>query len=245
MRPIKYVDYQKISDNIYFLGNNTVLRFNVLLSGKRDDGTSNHFHKEYMYNSNFVDREKNITIRRTLHFHLSIDKTDIRGFSIIINPSDMYLLRAKLKEASIWFNDGTFASKDEKLIIKSKKPPIKIPGLAYGNFLMFEPVVIQWENTGQQEQVIRMTMSYNNIYTDIPIDKFYGMMYMINTLDMYQMAAILVNYLGRPEYGTNLYEFENDQFINAPEEGLSNVKENRQIPSLKNNKSYFDKIDNM
>ena len=49
----------------------------------------------------------------------------------------------------------------------------------------------------------------NNYYTDIPLDKFLAFKYIIDTIDMYNSAQLLINYNGRPDYGTNLYEFTN------------------------------------
>ena len=47
MRPINYIDYDKLSDDVLYLGSNLFLRMNVSLSNKGDQDQRYHFHKEY------------------------------------------------------------------------------------------------------------------------------------------------------------------------------------------------------
>ena len=241
---ILFDDYDKISDDVLYLGSKTYLRMNVLLSNKFDKDNvprRESFHKEFRYDSKYSNR-KLITIRRSFSYHLSIDKTDSR-VSINIRPQDIILLRSKLKMVSSWFDDGTFGSKNNQLIVYKQRQPIVIQGLLFNNYIQFDPVAIIWEQTGSQEPGVRMTLSDPNEFIDIPVDKFFGLMYVIQTINMYESAQLLINYIQRPEYGTNMYEFEESNFLrDQPERDMVGV-DNRQIPTQK--KSFFDKIDEM
>lgn len=238
-KPIDYIEYDKISDDLLFLGNNTILRFYVKLSKRGEDGTRYHFHKEYSYNSNYTNIHRVASIKRSFEYYLSIDKIDSSENNIMIRVQDILLFRMKLNEIVSWFNDKTFAIKKDRLIVLEKKS-VEIPGLAFGKYIKFEPIVIDWEST--QYQGIRITLSDENVFTDISIDKFYGLVYTINEINMYQSAQILLNYLGRPEFGTNLYEFENGGSFETIEPDTKAVT-GRKIPVK--NKSFFDRMDEM
>ena len=43
------IQYEKISDDVCFLGNNALLRFNVSLARKDKSNNRNHYHTEYVY----------------------------------------------------------------------------------------------------------------------------------------------------------------------------------------------------
>ena len=52
MNSIKFEQYEKISDTVYFLGQGVVLKFFVQLGSKGQDGKKYSLHNEYMYNNN-------------------------------------------------------------------------------------------------------------------------------------------------------------------------------------------------
>ena len=41
---IDYIDYEKITDDLYIIGQNLILRFNVSLAKKMNNGDRYHFH---------------------------------------------------------------------------------------------------------------------------------------------------------------------------------------------------------
>lgn len=249
-RAISYIDYDRLSDDLLFLGNSTVVRFNVTLAKvSNKDGTKVHYHREYRYpSSKYADADTAITMRRSFEFYLSIDRLDAREASVMIRVQDIILLRAKLNEAASWFNDNTFGIKNRKLYIINRPNPAIITGLPDNKSIMFEPIVIEWENDNVQQQGIRMTLTDSNIYTDITIDRFYGFVYLINSINMYESAQLMINYLGRPEFGTNMTEFENNNFLTDHYETVEPeniVSKNREIKNKPRNKSFFDKVDEL
>lgn len=235
MNGIEYIDYDKISDDLCWLGNKCIARMVVKLANKGKDGTRYHFHKEFKYDTQYSNKKEAITIRRSFSYYISIDSLEYKESSVIITPNDILLLRAKITEAFNWFYDKTFAMKNNKMIILEKKKPIIVDGLIGGKFLMFEPIVhIDYDD--KQSKGIRITLSDNNVFTDVPANVFSGFMYIINSIDMFMAAQNMINYIGHPDFGTNLFTFEKSEYAN--EEVISNKIKEREIPK-KQNKSYF------
>lgn len=245
MRPLHYIDYDKLSDDVLNLGSRLYLRMNVSLSSKVDkDHSRRHFHREYRYSSRYSD-EKLIAVKRSFTYFLSLDKIDEMRESIMIRPTDMMLFRDRLISVSKWFTDDTFVVKDRK-IVKTKHPkPITLEGLAAGKYLQFEPVVITWENDGTQSHGVRITLSNPSVFADITANSFYGLYYTISNFNMYQAAQNLVNYMGRPDYGLHLFEIEDedDRIVPKHEDGITGGKTNRTLP--KDKKSFFDKMNDL
>lgn len=243
------LDYDKLSDDLFYLGSGIVLRLNVVLAKKKEDGSRNYFHKEYLYGSKYIDKNKVITMRRNFDYYLTIDKYCMYEQTVIIRIQNMILMKMKLKEVSKWFSDGeTFILKKGKLVIQKKPKPIIVSGLSMHKSLRFEPIVIDWENSGQQQPGVRMVLNESDIYTDISIDNFYGFLYLIDTLNLYESAQLMINYLGRPSFGSNLTEFDNGNDFSLLEEQIepnSVIAKDGRKPKNLRNQSFFDKIDEL
>ena len=238
---IEYIDYDKISDDLCWLGNKCIVRMVVKLSNKNKEGNRSHFHREFKYQSNYNDRKEVITIRRSFDYYISIDNLETKD-TILITIRDILLLRMQISEAFKWFYDKTFAMKNNKMIILEKKQPIMVDGLVGGKYLMFEPIVyIDWED--KQSKGIRITLGNPDVFTDVPVNVFAGFMYLINSIDMFTAAQNMINYIGHPDFGTNLLTFEKSEFVSG--EQIGNVIKNRVIETNKKKQSYFDSLDNM
>lgn len=243
MRPIQYADYDRLSDDVLNLGSRLYLRMNVVLSDKVDPDQRVHFHREYQYYTKYSDG-KLISVKRSFSYFLSLDKVDMRS-SVMIRASDMVLFKRKLAEVSTWFDDMSehFVMKNRVLMIKNRPKPVVLEGLAAGKYLMFEPVVIVWENTGEQSPGVRITLGSPSVFADVSIDRFYGLIYTISNFNMYMSAQLLINYLGRPEFGANLREVDDDNAGHEEHSRLQGAKTARQLP--KRDKSFFDKMKDM
>lgn len=238
---IEYVDYDKITDDMMYLGNNVNMRFNVLLS-KKFSNTENirkFFHSEYRYASKYDDTLAGVTIKRTFPYYISIDVGGENwDRSVMIRIQDIILLREITSMASKWIMDDTFEIKDGKLVCH-RKNTLKMP-LPDNKYLWFDPVIIEWN--GVQNQGIRITISDPAIYVDMVSDSFLGFKYLIDTVDMFGYAQNMLNYLGRPENGFNLSDFEKDQKRSEKAAGAPvRASKGRQIPGAKKNKSMFEK----
>lgn len=234
--PISYERYDRISDNVLFLGQSTNLKFTVQLSKKNPEYNNRfHFHREYKYNSQYGDL---YSIKRDFDYFLSIeklDKTYNTNISVMIRVQDIMLLKYKLNEVIKWFTDDTFCIKNDKLIIH-KKEPVIVDGLPCNQYIQFDPIIIEYENSIIQG--IRMTLGNPEVYTDISIQNFYAFYYTIDTFNMYQAAQLMVNYLGRPELGFNLSVID-DKYTDEKHSGGVSGK-NRQIGIFDNKRSFFD-----
>lgn len=243
MRPIQFIDYDKLSDDVLYLGSKLYLRMNVSLSNKQDPDMRYHFHKEYSYDSKY-SKTRLMSMKRSFDYYLSFDKTDLRNI-VIIRPQDMIVLQRALAKVVLWFEDkerNAFYVRSKKLIVK-KQQPILVEGLAMNGYIEFQPIVILSENDNKQTPGLRLTLGKEDCFADITIDKFYGLLYTINTIHIYEAAQNLLNYLGRPDFGTNLVEMEFVD-VNKKEDTITGAKENRIIPNQKP-KSFFDKVNEM
>lgn len=239
---IEYIDYDKISDDLCWLGNKCIVRMVVKLANKGKDGTRYHFHKEFKYNTSYMNQKEAITIRRSFDYYISIDSLDSKE-SIRITIRNILLLRMQINEVFKWFYDKTFALKNNKMIILEKKKPVIVDGLYGGKYLMFEPIVYtDWED--KQSKGVRITLGNPEVFTDVPVDVFTGFMYIINSIDMFTAAQNMINYIGHPDFGTNLFTFEKSEYVSG-EPQVSNVIKERKIEPKKTNRSYFDTLDDM
>lgn len=205
--------YDKISDDIYLLGKNAILRFNVSLSNSVDN-MRNYFHREFEYNSKYANANSLITIRRSFNFFLSLEnikrdeETGNKEF-IIIGVSEIMLFKYKIKESIKWFTDKKFenlyATKGDKLIMLGRVDPIRIDNLPMNKYIEFEPVV--YTNGDYNAPGIRIYLSSENNFIDMTVDRFMGLYYIVDNLNMYESAQLMVNYLGRPDNGTNIFRY--------------------------------------
>lgn len=240
---ITYIDYDKISDNLCWFGDRCVARMVVKLSTKNSkDGTRKHFHTEFKYHSStYINRPELITIKRDFEYYISLDHLFTKD-NIMITIKDILLLRMKLQEVYGWFLDNTFALKSDKMIILNKKKPVYVDGLVGGKSIAFEPIIYTYPDE-KQSKGVRATFS-NGEYTDISIETFNGILYIFNTIDMFNAAQNMINYMSHPDFGTNLLTFETSPYVG--EEQVRNTIKDRSIGT--NNKratSFFDKMDDM
>lgn len=237
---VSFIDYEKISDTMMYLGNNVYLRFNIRLAKKGIDGKRYHFHKEYQYPSNYINQNDIITIKRDFEYYISIENVKEKDldFFCMITISDILLLRATLNNVSHWL-DGTiktYGIKNGKLVILGKHDNISMP-LVTNKILKFEPIVITNIND-EQSQGIRLYI--DNVATDIPANTFMGFVYLMNTIDMFSSAQIMLNYIS----GDNFTGRNTISFSNSEQEDFIKTKTGRFPPSTGG--SYFkNNLDDM
>lgn len=241
---IEYIDYDKISDDLCWLGNKCIVRMVVKLANKGKDGTRYHFHKEYKYETSYSNKKEAMTIRRSFEYYISIDSLEYKESSVVITIRDILLLRMQINEVFKWFYDKTFALKNGKMIILEKKPPIIVDGLLGGKSLIFEPIIYtDWEE--KQSKGVRISLGDKNIFTDVPVNVFAGFMYVINSIDMFTAAQNMINYIGHPDFGTNLFAFEKSEYVGDREPSQNTIKERKIEPRNRQSKSFFDSMDSM
>lgn len=214
--PIEFIKVDKISDDVYAIGPNVILKFNVSLS-KVSNGKRYHYHKEYEYPSKFQDCPSFVTIKRSYDYYLSIEnmQKDENGNKVFIRigAQEYMLFKKGLEEAISWFTDSKYSNlfvRDRgKLIITSPSPEFVIRNLPMNKYIQFLPIILnKGISNDDKEPGIRIFLGDNNSYVDINLDRLMGLYYTISCFNMYQSAAIMVNYLERPDFGTNRYVME-------------------------------------
>lgn len=199
------LEYEQISDDLMILDSSSAsLRFNVKLYSRSANGSAESFHKEFKYDSKFTNRSVGYSIRRNFTYFLSINglKTYTSQMPLLITISDMLLFKAYITNAYKWITSmDTYAIKNNQLIIKGQYEPITMMTI-YNKTISFEPTIITKMND-LKTQGIRMTID-NEWVINIDANKFAGMIYLIDSIDMYNAALTLINYLPRPEFGVNI-----------------------------------------
>lgn len=254
INPITFDTYEKIYDDVLYFGINTVLRFNVTLGRKSDDNRKISYHNEFMYQSNkYIDKNNLISLKRVMDYFFTIENMksteSYEKESIMIKIHDVLLLRDKLRCLTDWligdFSNKIFAMNKGKLIKISDVEPVIVSGFTFGKYLKFEPVIIDINDI--RVEGIRMYLNSEHNYVDMTVDRFMGFRYLLESTDMYGAACSILAYMGRPEFGTNLTEFEsnrnqyNNSSISEQERTTANTK--RKTPVLgARQRSFFDKI---
>lgn len=217
--PIEFMKYDKISDDVYLLGNNVILKFNVSLSKISQDNKRFHFYKEFEYGSRAIGYPKLLTIKRSFDYYLSIENiqknkvTDEKAF-IRIGPYDYFKLMSQLDQVYAWFTDkkykNLFASNRGKLILTNPVPESALRGYPQNKFLRFVPTIIdKTEGDTSMERGVELDLSDYNNYVVMSLDRFMGFYYTISRFNMYEAAQNLVGYLGFPG-GTNRINMGNN-----------------------------------
>ena len=203
-------DYDRISDKVMWLGFGATLNFNVDLYFIRKDGINKdkvkeNFHKEYLYKLN-PEEPYRVKIARDFNYYFSIDynNKNIKE-RISIGADQIYFFIFNLKKVMQWFigENGIntiFKKKDGKLFIPNHPEPIKI-SLAFDNYIEFEPAIDN--NSGYETIGVKTYLNSDGIFFFMNSDTVFSLFHMLSTCNMYALAQNILNYIGRPEYGTN------------------------------------------
>lgn len=228
-------NYEKLQDDIYYIGGGIYLRLNVVLAKKDKDGNRRFFVSNYRYSSKYVDKGKVITMRRSFDYYLTIECTSDNTQNIIIRVQNMILLKAKIKEVTKWFSDSNvFGIRNNKLVI-SKKVSVMIDGFPMEKFITLEPVIINYDDSSVQRPGVRFMVN-NMIFTDMAIENFYGLAYLIDTLNLYQSAQILTSSIGVIENPRTMEFNDEEEIVEEPNVNGTDGRKPRKL-----NRSYFDK----
>lgn len=237
-------DYDRISDKVMWLGFSAVLNFNVdLFFQKKDNRTmmknKENFHREFIYKNNPDDLYKVKIIRDfTYYFTIEYNSKEIKE-RVVIGPEQIYFFIFNLKKVLQWFigenGINTIFSKrsDGTLFIPSHPEPIKI-NLAFGHYVEFEPAV---DIVGGHETIgVKTYLNDDGAFFFMSHDTLFSLLHMMSTCNMYALAQNMLNYIGRPAYGTNSYNI-NTGAKNVPQTKFLNGNN-----AINNNKSFFERV---
>jgi hypothetical protein len=238
-----FEDYDTISDTIDWLGQSVQYKFVTKLSSKDKNGNRTSFHREYAYSSTYNDTEMAYSIKRSFDYYVTLESID-KSTYIQIRQQNMIMMQNILNQVVSWlFNESYWAVKNKILVLKGKPKPLIMNYLPMNKWLSFELIVIEYNN--QFDKGIRICLSDESIYVDVRIDNFMGFVYYMNTLNMYQCALSIVNYLQRPSFGTNMVTFDNQSNRTNNFEGEVYSKGSRTIEPAKQQRSFFSKVDKL
>lgn len=219
-----------------FLGKNAVLKFNVYLNYEHDKFGLQNFHKEYQYYNNRLGRDQ-FTISRQFDYALSVEnissstENDIKE-TILIGICEMSMFKMLLNAGMEWFTNprynNLYANKDGKLVLIEQVQPRRI--FCRSKYIEIEPIVYVDKNS-VYDLGVRMYLNSETNYVEMNLSRFCGLHYIIDTFNMYQAAITLINYLQRPEFGTNLVSFSSGGIVtdNQKEERMPAQKTGRKI----------------
>lgn len=231
----------KFTDDIMIIANRVVLRMNVGLAYFTNDNRRLPFHREVEFYSQKANKNL-INIKRHFDYYLTIEHITNKDY-IRIGVSEIMKLQYALEESYKFFTDPKYdklyVKKDGELIMYMRVNPIIITGLPQDKYLQFEPSIFM-NFRGEPERGLRMYLSSQESYCDISLRNLEGFIYIIKNINLFQSAQTMLNYIERPEFGTNLFTFntEPDSEENANFQG----KDGRQVLGNKPNMSYFDKM---
>lgn len=232
--------YEKISDMVYVIANRVVLKMNVSLSYYTNDNKRINYHREVEYPSQKINSNL-INIKRQFDYYLSIEHTVDKSY-IRIGITEMMKIQQALHEAYKFFSDkiyaNLYAKKDGELILYMNPNPIVITDLPQGKYLQFEPCVYI-DFRGESQRGLRMYLSSKDSYCDISINRLEGLIYIMDNFNLFQSGQIMLNYFGRPDFGTNLWSFDKEP--DTEEDANFSGKDGREV-TIKKNESYFDRM---
>ena len=233
-------NYEKFTDDIMVIANRVILRMNISLSYYTSENKRINFHREIEYYSQKANMNL-INIKRNFDYYLSIEHVINKDF-IRIGVPEMIKLQYALHEAYKFFTDlkysNLYVKTEEDLILYMHPDPIVINGLPQDKFLQFEPCVYT-DFRGDPQRGLRMYLSSMESYCDISINRLEGFIYIIDNINLFQSAQTMLNYIERPDIGTNLYSY-----ITEPDSELEANFQGQDGRKIQSNKaiSYFDKM---
>lgn len=209
--PFTFLNYDKISDNLLWLGytedrESVTLKFCVNLVKQDLSGNERHFHSEYKYYSKKFERNSQ-SITRSYDFYYTINASG-DTYGCMLKMSDVQILNMIFDNTIIpWFTGPTriFNMIDDKMVISGEFNEVTIP-LSERTYLKFSPVVINYENTNSYKEGVRLEINSQNTYVDITVDKFMDLVYILHNTDMVNLAATMINYVKIPPYNINSRE---------------------------------------
>lgn len=205
MGMLKYDNYESIIDTIFMAGN-IALKFHVALHYKDKNNKRKSSHGEYSYNTNRYgnDDQNVISVYRNISCYLTIEnirKTEYYDKeSIMVLVQDVYYLRSRMNDINKILSNAYQRNSNGNLELGKVFEPVKI--VLNGKTIEVIPIIINNENIPGGTQGIRITLNSYENYSDITIDQFMGLKYIIDTFDMYGYAITILNYI-KPEKGTN------------------------------------------
>lgn len=209
-------NYDKLSATIGYVCPGLVLKHSVKLSRKDiKDNKKISYHSEYAYNSTTYSNAKKLaSIKLEFNSSLSLDVVGKKGdynVSVWIAGKHLMSLKRGLRIIDDWFYDPSrkvFVLMEGKLSINNSLSISHTVEL-YRQKLTFTPIIIE-RDEGDRYEALQMIVHDERTITSkaytLDLDEFDMFYDNIKNINLYEAGLALINYLGKPEFGTNLFE---------------------------------------
>ena len=236
--------YNKIQDRLMYLGNNAIINMVIMLYSESEKYGRRYYYREVKYNSNSI----NVPIKkisREFDAYITLENlkpvNGIKEF-IIIRGRDLELMRMSLLpkfENMIQNFDSIFEMRKGKMYVTDKVKPFAVD-IGATKSLLFVPGMRKLYNDEMLPCIDLYLNSSSDNVVSLTFPQLYEFMYLIRTFQIHQYAVAMLNYLGRPPAGTNLYDATEMQEY----DNIANMETtvNRR-PIGGNRQSYFDRKD--
>lgn len=246
---IRHNQYEKIVDDMMIIGDNAIIRFNVLLAKYNSKFGRTNYHQEFEYYNKDAGMNT-VTLRRNFDYYFSLENiridqnTPIKQF-IMITVNDIAGFQLFLNDIMRWFDDpeyeGLFVknSKKNQIVMTKQVKPLFIDLPPGNSYIVAEPMICI--NRYNEETIgVRLYLASESNYVEVPLNKMRGLKYLIDRTDMYGAALSLINYLQRPEYGTNLISYSRSNKDYNAEVSTPTQQSGRKINPKSNNPRLED-----
>ena len=206
-------DYKKITDILLWLDDKYYVSFTTEFYRTLRDKDPVYFHSEIGYQSN---GKYSVNIVRKLYYYLTIESKErasngIKN-NIRIDQSNSYQFSIALNAVSQWLIDQAYSNlfvMAQNNIIKlgMDVAPIKVNGVFDNTVIEFAPAVHISKITNNQDTGIAIYINNSPEPIFISSSKFMNFKYFMDGFNMYQTALSMINYLGRPDNGTNYIDY--------------------------------------
>ena len=249
-KPILLDDINKITNNLAWLSTNCVFRANVNLFNSSQKYGRRSYHSETSYwNEKAEKRVVNLNLDYDPYLTIEQVRPTEAGFKEFIRfrLQDVYAFRRIVNNMLDVLNgDGykkVYGLSHGKLILRTHDTrAYSITTRPRGKYLLFSYDIMEMKN-GELVPCIRMNLASETNYVLISVGKMMELSEVLYHLNVCTFGQLLVNYIGKPELGTNLYvvkdglhDSEEDVVVNKPGRVVS-------INSNQRKKSFFDSHD--
>ena len=222
------------------IGKNCNLVFTLRLFSDSEKYGRSYYHSEVQYYDENTGK-KLINIKRRFDCYISFEQSHaengIKAFTMI-RVEDIRTVRKVVADMETYMvtNMGKIYKYDKNgnILIKKVQKPVELSGLPLNGYLLLTPDVVETFN-GTTVAALRINMSDPNASVLIPLKKLSGLIENLNNVNMFLYAQNASCYVGRPLFGTNMYDMTKYQNIEQDTEGVKG----RMINKNKS-KSFFD-----
>lgn len=221
MQEAQFMRYERISDTLYSIGNGLVLRMNVSLAFYDKNHNRRFFYNEYQYPKENRDV---VTIRRNYDYYLTIDNTRQDGMGIMITIREFIKFKEAIKEAVSWFRDRRwnrlYAKGNGKLVLVSPIPEVRASGFPGGKQISIDPIIIDGGRAIDDKfPGVRFSIAPNN-YADITVDTLIGLDYIVDSINMIQLAQTMIASIPVPDINALRVSFSREENTSERRERL-------------------------